>query len=277
MKFSFALLAALAAPLLAGAVSVPHESRAQSLNPHNVELHDPLAIEPQGDNLSNGERFRRGLNPKSPRHVHTPTRAQAARRAAASPVSRTGYFKIVKAEDDSNVGFVGKSFNGFGEYGLTNKVEEVLPISFSHASGDSDLFDISNHNPDQSSIYPNVGFTNGFASTSEDFSNGSFNYAYLTGVQAGKNAASDSNKPNSFTVATGVPKSSQSTVWSFDAASNTFSVEWSNADDASFPADLVYYGPNNVVAATGDYDKFADTFGRENVYKIKLLYVQLSN
>jgi hypothetical protein len=79
MKLTFALITALVAPLLASAASVHHQRRAptHSLNPHNVALSDPLAIEPRGlDNLSNAERLRRGLTPKSPRHVHTPTRAE---------------------------------------------------------------------------------------------------------------------------------------------------------------------------------------------------------
>ncbi|KAH6916718.1 hypothetical protein BKA70DRAFT_1090717 [Coprinopsis sp. MPI-PUGE-AT-0042] len=182
-------------------------------------------IGPQGDNLSNGERLRRGLSPKSPRYAHTPTRAQAAQSAAASPVSRTGYFKIVKA-DNSDAGFVSKSFNIFGDYGLTDNVEDALPISFLHASGDSSLFDISNRNSEQLSAYPFIGFTNGFASDSETFSKGSINYAFMTGVSLGRT----DSKPNSFSAATGIPELSQSTVWKFDAGSNELSVEWANPD-----------------------------------------------
>jgi hypothetical protein len=161
--------------------------------------------------------------------------ATAARRAVASPVTRSGYFKVVKTdgESTSDAGFVRKDFNTFGEYGLTGNVENALPISFATSPGDSTVFDIANHNQDQSSTYPFVGLSRGFASTSDDLSRGSYNYAYLTGVQAGKNAGSD-NKPNSFTGATGIPVSSQSTVWKYDAVSNELTAEWVNSDDSEY-------------------------------------------
>lgn len=146
-------------------------------------------------------------------------------------MAHTGYLKIVNAQDNSDVGLVRKSFNSLGRYVRTTNLEDALPVSFSTVPGDSSLFDLSNRNPDQSSVYPFVGFTTGPASTSSDLSRGSFNYAFLTGVQAGKNAASD-NKPNSYTAATRTPLSSQSTVWKIDAAFNNFSAEWSNSDES---------------------------------------------
>jgi hypothetical protein len=274
MKFTFALLTALVAPLLAGAVSVTPERRVQNLNPHNVELHDPLAVTPSEDHLSNAERLRRGLTIKAPRIPHTPTRA-GARRAAASGVSRTGYYKIVKADDGSDLGFVGKDFNVFGEYGLVEKKEDALPISFT-VPADGSLFDISNHNSDQSPVYPFIGLTNGFASTSEDVSEGSMNYAYLTGVQKGKNAASD-GKPNSFSAATGIDKSSQSLVWKIDNDSKMFSAEWSNTDGVFTPIECVYYSADDTIICTGDSEAFLNAFGRDGNPKIKLVFVEIDN
>lgn len=164
---------------------------------------NPLAAVPQDDNISNAERLRRCLTLKPPRSIHHPTRARAARRAAAPSISRLGYIKIVKSDDDSDIGYISKDFNIFGEYGLTNDFDTALPVSFSVRS-DSSAFDLSNRDQDSLTAYPFVGLTNGFSSTSDEYGSGSsMNYAYMTGVPQGENK---DNLLTSFSAATGIPK-----------------------------------------------------------------------
>jgi hypothetical protein len=152
-----------------------------------------------------------------------------AARAGPSPTAVAG---TISVHDDAGhaLGFVGSVMNIFGEYGLTTDTAATLSVS-ALAPADGSAFAVTAGNGAVAASLPFVGAINGLANEGEALGPASSNYAYLGGVAAaGAPGSPPQPGPNSFTTATGIPESSEGTIWTYDALTGELLPHWTNPD-----------------------------------------------
>ncbi|KAG8910074.1 hypothetical protein FRC01_006561, partial [Tulasnella sp. 417] len=141
---------------------------------------------------------------------------------------------------------------------------DALEVTFNFSPDDPAPEELDVHADNgPSSTYPYFGTR--FASTSDDLSPGSFNYAYITGTTQtppGSPPSTEDNN-NSFTTATTIPERSESAVWKFNPGTQDLSAQWINTDGSRPKTHLVYYAPDNVLIITGDVAAFQRNFGTD--------------
>ncbi|KAJ7328075.1 hypothetical protein DFH08DRAFT_967833 [Mycena albidolilacea] len=174
---------------------------------------------------TNARRFSQGLPPLAPRHH----RVGVAARTASSPVPPTTQTCNIAVQSyDQTFGYLSATWNGFGEYGQFQAGQAgSLEVTFSYTpDSSSQLNFVATNSP--SPTYPYFGAISGFASVSDDFCPGSYNYAYLGGT-------------------TSTPAGSP---------------PWINTDGTAPATHIVYANDSNqALALTGSVTTFQDTFG----------------
>jgi len=229
MKFSLAILATLAAPLLVAASSQPSRLArdVSQLNPDSepvANLVELAAAEAhQEPTISNAERLRRGLK------VNPPTPAAAAKRhgpsAGATP-SRTGNLQIRGVDSDVVYGIIGYELNKWGQYIVTTDADKALHCSFNQASGGS-LFGMTASNNMFPSL-PFIGAVAGFASQTTDMSSSS-DYLFLGPSAQGLLDGGLAMISTAFGKAIGHDVVTQTSMWTYDVVKHTFGAFWLNA------------------------------------------------
>lgn len=223
--------------------------------------------------LTNAKRFALNMPPARPKaHRRRPhgvaprggSRVASAPRAVTSPLPPVSTKCNVRATstDGIDFGFISPVWNGFGEYGQFQTAQDgALEVSFSYSPDSPSQIDmIATNGP--SATYPFFGAIDGFASESDDFSPGSYNYAYLGGTtQSPAGSVPFADGDSSFSAATGIPESIQSAVWSYDPKTQAITAQWINTDGSAPATHIVFANDDNkALAITGDVGAFRDTF-----------------
>ncbi|EPQ55302.1 hypothetical protein GLOTRDRAFT_138894 [Gloeophyllum trabeum ATCC 11539] len=297
------------AALLAAAALVqaePTPTSSQSINPQGIALKpvEKRAPSPSVDlSLSNAQRLARGLPPRKPKRRERKINPRLAARAAASPCPSTthsGVIQVTNAGTGAAMGYLPRTYNVFGEYGVTTDPSAALHLSFGTSScggspaptSGSQLDILTTNGP--SSTFPYLVLISGSASTDADFRPGSTNYAYVGGGTQTPPGSPAVTAPNSFSATTGIPEGVQSAVWVYDAASGAISAQWVNTDRSAClllilfpslpfhpipslpytrtPATRLLYAPSdNVIIAAGDVRAFASAFGQGTEVTLKFV------
>jgi len=155
--------------------------------------------------------------------------------------------------------YVSKVLNSYGEYVITTNLADALTVSFNPGTAP---FSIAATNNSGSYTYPYFGGILGFASNSANIAAGSYNYLYLGGTGLTAAGSVPSSGGNTFTAATGITESFESSIWSI---SSTFVLtpQWVNSD-TSTPA-TVLVDNAGILLLTGDPAVFAGTFGHSDI------------
>ncbi|KAG9108579.1 hypothetical protein FRC07_008429 [Ceratobasidium sp. 392] len=276
MRFALASFVAVATAALAFAQ--PHTRQLKSINPDIVPAPVDWANLPPAAPVeagTNAKRFAKGLPPLAPRtrrrHPQRGaphrlgTRVQAAPRAQTSPTPPENQkCNILVKTGDATLGYITPSFNTFGEYGTFQPGPAgALEISFSYSPDSPSQLDfLATNGP--SSTYPYMGAVMGYASDSDNFSQGSYNYAYVAGTQQTPSGSPPVVGDSSFGTATGIPGDYESAIWTYDPATQAISAQWINTDGSAPGTHLLYANDgNDAILLTGDPATLNETFGTD--------------
>ncbi|KAG9075911.1 hypothetical protein FRC06_009816, partial [Ceratobasidium sp. 370] len=158
-------------------------------------------------------------------------------------------------------GYIAPELNEFGEYGLfVANPASALRVSFLYRPDSPSQIDFTAVNG-QAPAFPFVGGVVGFASTSDNFGPGSYNYAYVAGtrqIPPGPAILADST----FGTATGVPTDSESAIWVYNPNTQAITAQWINTDGSAPATSFVYANDfNQALLLTGDANTLRNTFG----------------
>ncbi|KAJ7835133.1 hypothetical protein B0H14DRAFT_2514511 [Mycena olivaceomarginata] len=260
-----AVITVLAVAALASASSAGTPTH-RKLNPAPADMAHTTPrgyIHARSAPATNARRFSLGLPPLAPRHH----RVGVAARAVSSPVPPTTQTCNIAVQSyDQTFGYLSATWNGFGEYGQFQADQAgSLEVTFSYTpDSPSQLNFVATNSP--SPTYPYFGAISGFASESDDFGSGSYNYAYLGGTAstpAGSPPVStNSGDNNSFSAATGIPETIESAIWSYDPATQAITAQWINTDESTPATHIVYANDyNQALVLTGSVAAFQGTLG----------------
>jgi hypothetical protein len=170
----------------------------------------------------------------------------------------TGYIEV-----NNSSTFVSNTFNGFGEYTITNNLADALTVSFDPSS--SSPFSITATNNPGSAAFPFFGAIVGFASSSANLGSGNANYTYTGGTIATAVGAIPTIGSNSFTTATGISEAIETAIWSI-SNSDILTAQWINTD-GSKPTTFIVTSTaqGNEILLTGDPTAFINSFGSATV------------
>ncbi|KAF9000730.1 hypothetical protein BDQ17DRAFT_1359446 [Cyathus striatus] len=239
---------------------------------HNyLHLRAPAIPQSQELALTNAERLRAGLPLRKPaprrpiaRQVASsaaPLATPAAVYPAAIPATSKydrGFLQMLDAESGNVIGFVSRVFNQYGQYGAIAKDYDRLLVFINLAEAESETTDIITANgPDVN--FPSFGPITGASSASFDLEAGSSNYAHIGGLRSTEKGSGPVIQANSFTAATGISKTAESMVWSYDSETGFLSAHWINTD---LTRPTLHLGRvQEVLVVTGDRDAFVGTYG----------------
>ncbi|KAF8896073.1 hypothetical protein BD779DRAFT_1667936 [Infundibulicybe gibba] len=242
-------LVALAATSVAAVATPTVRAPAVSLNPPPSTVNGRELFEPQLEAraLTNAERLARGLSLNPPRRRSSP----AARSVPSGTVCNLhGYLEV---REGSNVlGFLAKVWNNFGEYGaITGDASNRLKVTIDTCGDRINIL--------AELCLPLCWWHHWFSSSSSDLSSGSFNYGYIGGTTQTPALSPPVSGPNSFTAATKIPKTFESAIYRYNAATKEITPQWINTDSAQ-PA--TYFGiSQDVLVFVGDKTAFTNALG----------------
>ncbi|KAG8740498.1 hypothetical protein FRC10_004264 [Ceratobasidium sp. 414] len=290
MRFALASFAAAAATL---SLAQPHvrAGAGMSINPDIGAIPgvtDWSNVTPAPQANTNGKRFAMKLPPLAPR-AHHPQRAaphrlgsrvQAAARSQSSPSPPvTQHCNILVQSATQIFGFLSKDLNSFGEYGLfvPSQSPGALEVSFPYSPDSPSRIDFTAVN-NQAPAFPFVGggmlkflvdllaadwgVVVGFASTSDNFGPGSYNYGYIAGTGQTPPGSSAMLLDSTFGTATGVPTDSESAIWVYNPNTQAITAQWINIGGGAPATSFVYANDfNQALLITGDANVLRSTFG----------------
>jgi len=265
MYFAFTSLVTLAAASLALAQPAP-----LSINPDPSMIKSPVSARAiPAEPLTNAKRLAMNL-PREPhgRGHHIGTHVRGVPRDDSKSRHRTTCNILAKYTNGTRVGYITAKLNEFGEYGLFQpKRDGALVVSFS-PSCDGDGHDQLTHQLNLLATnspwpgFPYFGAIVGFVSTNNSLGPNSYNYAYLGGTMKFPAGSLPVLEYNSFSNTTGIPKDTESAIWSYDPKAHAITAQWVNTDHSTPPNHIVYANDfNNALVLTGDVPLFQSTFG----------------
>ncbi|KAG9048576.1 hypothetical protein FS837_012517 [Tulasnella sp. UAMH 9824] len=198
-----------------------------------AKVETPTRSLPQSDveQLSNAERFVRGLPPKKPKLAQ----GSPLRRSQSSPVPCKTYRGIIQVNNKASGAILGYL------------AKHSVPPYTSPQPNESDAFIVSfKIDPTQDSGsafgmtiepdiggYPDLGLVQGRDNTNSDISPGSFNYLYITGTAQTPPGSTPQDVGNAYFI--GAPRTSESVVWIFNSATYQITCQWVNTDGCESP------------------------------------------
>ncbi|KAF8635504.1 hypothetical protein AX17_003894 [Amanita inopinata Kibby_2008] len=220
----------------------------------------------EASKLTNAKRLAMGYPLKPPRR-----KSPTSSRNHATNVTVTGH--LVVFEDHRTLGYVSKRYNDVGEYGiLTDEPNEYLHVSlnvFDAALGGTDISTING----PLAAYPYFGGIGGFASESNDLGPDDYGYAVLGGTVQRPSYTGPTSGGNSFAHYTGVPRSIESAIFSYDGSTHEIKCQWVNEDGATPRTYLGYHSQEASLFVTGDKQLFSDKFGSSSIHWVTLTLV----
>ncbi|KAL0957048.1 hypothetical protein HGRIS_003147 [Hohenbuehelia grisea] len=200
---------------------------------------------PVPENLTNAERFARGLPPKAPvwRRKHG---SDLVKRLTASPmpiILTSGRISCTRVSDGVPLHLKASS-TSFGLYGTSEAEDLIVKIDLAAASQGS--VDMIVTNGGLLSTYPYVGGIL-VADTISDLGLSRSKFVYIGGTTRTEPGSPASLGPNSVTSLGGF----QSAMWQYNPVSGQLIPVWVNSD-GSKPLIHVFYTPSDYFVMTGD-------------------------
>jgi len=220
-------------------------------------LATPGVIDLNSRELSNAARLARGLPPRAPRFRRfLPGRGTPildARDPSPSLIPVSGSIKVTRADNGALVGYVANSFvnSATRRYGITTDLSSALKAAF---TGGSNPLEIMASNPPDAA-HPFFGAVVGPASSDDDLTSGSSNYALLTGTSHTAAGAPPSAAGNSYS-----GQNSESTIWNYNTGTHELTASWINTDGVPGPTTLYYLPGSNGLLLVGDPGVFNEAF-----------------
>lgn len=261
VKFStfFVSLLAIGATGVSALKSIQPEASKISARSDAFTSRDYIDVE----RMTNAKRLAQGQPPLPPRRRNHADLAARTKPSASPTPGRvlTGSIQITNSRTGEFLGYVGKTYQLYGEYGPVNKLKNALKVKIPGVTnGKSGPLQIIGKNGDN--VYPNVGAIVGYQNTDAALSEGSPNYVYIGGVAQTAPGATPQTAGSAFYQATGIQEKVESAVWFFNTNNRKITFGWVNPDGTvAQAAKLALYKPDNVLIAVGDLAKFKDEFG----------------
>ncbi|TFK84766.1 hypothetical protein K466DRAFT_664967 [Polyporus arcularius HHB13444] len=227
-----------------------------------------LAMNPLAAPLTNAQRLSRGLGPNRPRRAYGARRAQALQpRQSSTPCVIQATGKIAVYGGSALSGYLWRSANAFGEYGLTLDESQALIVNICEASGVHNIY-AQNGFAD----FPFLGLISGAVNTNDNMSPSSFNYAYVGGTIQTLTGSPAISGDNSFTHATRNERKIESAVWSL-GSDNALTLSWVNSNGARVNCVIVHVvsGTDDSFVATAGYSDYVDMFGPSALYSFRFV------
>ncbi|KZV88697.1 hypothetical protein EXIGLDRAFT_722423 [Exidia glandulosa HHB12029] len=257
------LLALAAAPLAVVAKGIQPPASFVRPRPSRVS-HNSRDI--TAERMTNAKRMAQGLPPLPPRMHRRGTQTAAKARPSPSGVpgghATTGYIMATETRTGKFVGFVGKQYELFGEYGAVASTRNALKVKITGLKKHATTGPIEIHQTNGDKLFTSFGAVAGFASDSATLAPGSSNYLYIAGASSTAPLAAAIEADNSFTEATGQEEAAESAIWFIDSVKNKISAKWVNPDGSVAKTQLAYYPDDNVFIAVGDAKAFTEEFGK---------------
>ncbi|EPS98707.1 hypothetical protein FOMPIDRAFT_1165103 [Fomitopsis schrenkii] len=272
-----ALLATAVVPAFIGRPRLLHRD-AHTFNPINVHLRELLQHKPIV--LTNAQRLARGLSlarPHFPRSDEPGTATPSSGSAGTAPTATcTAHIGSLNITGGSYTGsYVAAQANIYGEYGYTTSDADALQAQYTLCDGDAANGPLNIRTLNGLTTYPYFGAVVGFASTSDDFSEDSYTYAYIAGTTESDPGATPQSGLNAFTAATGTPRDFESAVWVFDAATTgAVSAQWINPDGSKPKTHLMYVPSSGAFAIASNVPAFEANF--KNVTEVSFTFAEAS-
>lgn len=261
------LLALAATPLAAVAKGIQPPAELVRARPTSARVHtsrDNIALE----RVTNAKRLAQGLPPLPPRAVRrgTPTVEARHNRPKPSPSSApghtvSGYIVATDSRTGKFIGYVGKQYQIFGEYGAVIKHGDALKVAVKGVKWWGETGPVEIHQTNGDKVFTAVGAISGFASDSEDLLPGSSSYLYIGGTSSTAPLAPPTKADNAFTDDTSLEEAVESAIWHYNAVTRKVTAEWINTDGTPAKTQLAYYPDDNVFIAVGDLAAFKAEFG----------------
>ncbi|KAG8912892.1 hypothetical protein FRC01_004842 [Tulasnella sp. 417] len=203
-----------------------------------VKPETPTRSLPEGgaEQLTNSERFIRGLPPKRPKRLQ----GSPLRRTQPSAVPLTtyrGHIRIDKEDGSGTLGYLSKySMNSV--YNRYQSIDNAAVVTFkfddTQTSGPASELTSDWDVP----AFPILGLVQGRDNTNSDIAPGSYQYLYITGTNPTSPDATPDVVGNAYNSATGASRTSESEVWHFDSVTNEITLQWVNTDGSKPPTYL---------------------------------------
>ncbi|KAJ1305341.1 hypothetical protein OPQ81_000357 [Rhizoctonia solani] len=267
----FGISSFIALTLATGAIAAQPAARYLSINPPilSPRKHEPGVIHPASNvnhlSSSSMELERREDCDDDHDSDHGPGSDPQtyAKPSSCAQIQKRCNIRVTHASNGTVLGFVSPVWNRHGEYGIIQTNQNgSLEVSFSFSPKSPTQLDLlaTNH---VNKTYPYMGATVGFVSPSNDLVVGGYNYLFITGttkIPAGPPVGADNN---SFGGTTGIPKSAESAIWTYNRATKDLTPQWVNTN-GSIPTSYVVYANdfNNAFVMVGDLGVFGKTFGK---------------
>jgi hypothetical protein len=171
--------------------------------------------------------------------------------SSATATVFTGYIEV----NDTPGNYVSNAFNDFGEAVITDDPSMMLLISFDPSSIPFSINITDGSGGGDESYF---GGIQGYASTSSDFGQGSYNYSVLGGTAGSPPGSVPTNGDNTFTDATALREPVESAIWSL-SGSNLLTAQWVNSDGSN-PVTHIE-DVSGILVLTGDPAAFANVLG----------------
>lgn len=231
------------------------------------------------EQLTNAERFARGLPPKKPKLI----RGSPLRRTQASPApvnTLRGTLRVDRADGGGTLGYLSKNpFSGAQTryQDISNAVTVSFKFDPSGTSGPASDFTFESVATPQS---PGAGFTNDYQilglvqgrdSTSPDIAHGNFNYLYIAGTTQTSPGATPQSVANSYSDTTKISRTAESEVWQYNSDTKEITVQWVNSDGVAASQTSIWT-QGTALYAGGDSVAFASKYPSP-VTLLKLIFV----
>lgn len=264
-----------------------------ALEPFNPPLPDPSTLTSRSTRrtftqiedreLTNAKRLAAGLPLKRPvrrnhrggnGHGGNPHHPQPSGHPGGGNGGCTSGHLEVRDNDGNCIGYVGKDWNDYGQYGLCGQddIDLRLEVSIDLELAKRGATDIKTVNgPDAD--FPYFGGITGFTSDCgcSDISQNSKNYVYLGATTQTDPHAPPQSGSNSFTKKTQVSRKVQSAIFSYDSDTSEITPQWINEDSSTPPTHLGISHSSLILA--GDQDLFSKIFGADDTQWISIHFV----
>ncbi|KIO29644.1 hypothetical protein M407DRAFT_242524 [Tulasnella calospora MUT 4182] len=207
-----------------------------------TKVETPTRSLPERDveQLTNAERFVRGLPPKRPKLLQ----GSSLRRTQPSPVPLTTYRGMVRIDKEDGTGTLGylsaHPFSG-AQYRYQPDINDaaIVTFKFDPAQTLGSASEFMTENSDIQASFPNLGLVQGRDDTDSNIAAGSFHYLYIAGTTPTSPDATPQAVPNSYTAVTGTARTAESEVWTFNSDTNALTLQWVNTD-GSKPTTILF-------------------------------------
>jgi len=265
-----------------------------ALEPFNPPLPDPAALtsrttrrtltQLEDRDFTNAKRLAAGLPLKRPvrRHhgnghggnPHQPQPSGHPGHNGGGDGGCTSGHLEVRDHTGTCIGYVGKDWNDYGQYGLCgqDELDLYLEVSIDLELAKRGATDIKTVNgPDAN--FPYFGGISGYTSdcTCSSITKNSKNYVYIGATTQTDPHAPPQSASNSFTKKTQVSRKASSAIFSFDETTSEITPQWIN-DDSSSPETQLGVSHGSLVLL-GDIELFTVTIGGDDTKPVTVHFV----